>query len=257
MKKKLTIIISIFIIIIIILLGIINNYEPFHFTDNILFKKQSTKLIYEEEHKDIDNIHIDVDDAIINITNGESDNIKVKVFSNRKNINIKSYNSKLSIVTDNNEGCIFCTLNVINIEAPSNFRDYINITNDYGHVSLEKFNNATVSITNRFGNIKVGEAKVLKVISRRGKIDVNKVSDASIYSFWGILNMDEVNNLSSKSTLLYMNINNVNKHIDIINDFGNINIENANIIKDSKINIGFGNANIKNLKEDTGKLEKN
>ena len=256
MKKKLIIIISILLLVTVILLGVINNYEPFHFTNNIFFKKQSTKSIYKEEYKNIDTIYVDVDDAIINIINGKSNDIKVEILSNRKNINLKSYNSKLSIVTDNNEGCIFCTLNVINIEAPSNFKEYINVVNDYGHVNIESFPNSTISVTNKFGNVSVDEAKVLKVISKRGSVDVKKVSDASIYSFWGTLNLDDVNSISSKSTLLYMNIDNVNKYINIKNDFGNINIKNATITRDSKIDVGFGNIDIENLKEDNAKLEK-
>ncbi len=256
MKKKIIIIVSIILLAIVILLGLVNNYEPFHFTNNVLFKKQSTKSIYKESYKNVDTIYIDVDDAIINIVNGESSDIKVEILSNRKNINLKSYNSKLSIVTDNNEGCIFCTLNVINIEAPSNFKEYINVVNDYGHVNIESFPNSTISVTNKFGNVSVDEAKVLKVISKRGSVDVKKVSDASIYSFWGTLNLDDVNSISSKSTLLYMNINNVNKYININNDFGNVDINNAIITKDSKIDIGFGNVDIKSLKEETGKLEK-
>ena len=256
MKKKLIIIISILLIVIIILLGIINNYEPFHFTNNILFKKQSNTVLYEEVYKNIDNIYIDVDDAIIDIVNGESNDVKVEIFSERKNINLKAYNTKLSIVTDNNEGCIFCTLNVIKVTAPSSFKDYITVVNDYGHTNIEKFSNSTISVTSRLGNVSVDEAKVLKVISKRGSIEVNKVADASIYSFWGTLNIDDVNSISSKSTLLYMDINNINKYIDINNDFGNVNIKNATILKDSKIELGFGNINIENLKEDTGKLEK-
>lgn len=255
MKKKLIIIISIVLLIILVLLGVVNNYEPFHFTNNLFFKKQSIKSIYKEEYKNIDTIYVDVDDAIINITDGESNNIKVEILSDRKNINLKSYNTKLSIVTDNNEGCIFCTLNVINIEAPSNFEEYINVVNDYGHVRIEGFPNATISVTSGFGNISVNEAKVLKVISKRGSVDIKKVSNASIYSLWGTLNLDNVNSIASKSTLLHMNINNVNKYINIDNTFGNINIKNATITRDSKINVGFGNVNIENLKEDTGKLE--
>lgn len=255
MKKKLIIVISVILLVIVILLGVVNNYEPFHFTNNMFFKKQSTKSIYKENYKNIDTIYIDVDDAIINIINGESSDIKVEVLSNRKNINLKSYNTKLSIVTDNNEGCIFCTLNVINIEAPSDFKEYINVINDYGHIKIGSFSDATIFVTSKFGNVSVDEAKVLKVISKRGSIDVKKVSDASIYSLWGILNLDDVNSISSKSTLLYMNINNVNKYINVNNDFGNININNATITRDSKIDIGFGNIDIKNLKEETGKLE--
>ena len=82
MKKKLIIIISVILLVIVILLGVVNNYEPFHFTNNMFFKKQSTKSIYKENYKNIDTIYIDVDDAIINIINGESSDIKVEVLSN-------------------------------------------------------------------------------------------------------------------------------------------------------------------------------
>ena len=173
-----------------------------------------------------------------------------------KNINLKSYNKKLSIVTDTNEGCVFCTLNVINIKAPSNFKEYMNIVNDYGHVNIENFNNSTISVNNRFGNISVGEAKVLKIISKRGNIKVNRASNVSIYSLWGMASINDVDSLNSNSTSLYMNIDNVNKYININNDIGNINIKNATIIRNSKVSVKFGNVNIKKLKEDTGKLER-
>ena len=256
MKKKLIIIISVVLIVIVILLGIINNYEPFHFTNNLFFGNLSNNKLYEEEYNDIDTITIDVDDAIINIVNSETNSIKVEILSNRKNINLKSYNKKLSIVTDNNEGCIFCTLNVINIKAPSSFKEYINITNDYGHVNLDKFSDATISITNKFGDISVKEAKVLKIISKRGSINVDSVTNASIYAFWSILNINNVDSITSKSTSLRMNINNVNKYINIDNSIGNINVKNASIIRDSKINVRLGNVNVKNTKEISGKLEK-
>ena len=256
MKKKVIIIISIIIFIILIILGIINNYKPFHFTNKLFFNKKSNTKLYDESFEDIDTIYVDVDNALINIKNSDDNNIHVKVLSNRKNIKLKSYNKKLSIKVDEYEGCFLCKMNVITITAPKNFKEYINVVNKYGHVNIESFANATMAITNRFGNVSVDEAKVVKVISKRGSINIGKASNASIYSFWGILNINEVNNVLSKSTLLETNIDTVKKYININNDFGDINIKNASILKDSFIEVGFGDINIDKLTESTGKLKK-
>ena len=256
MKKKIIIIVSIIIVLVLIILGIIDNFEPFHFTGKMFFGKKSRVKLYDEEYEEIDTIYIDVDNAIINIKNGDDNAIKVKVLSNRKNIKLKSYNKKLSLKVDYYEGCFFCKMNVIEITAPKNFKDYLTISNKHGHVNIESFPNATMSITNKIGNVSVTEAKVVKVVSRRGSINIGKASNASIYSFWGILTIGEVDNLFSNSTLLEMNVDYVKKYINIKNDFGDINIKKADILRDSIVEVGFGDINIKKLKEDTGKLKK-
>ena len=257
MKKKIIIIVSIIIAIILIILGIIDSFEPFHFTGKMFFGKKSSTKLYDEKYEDsIDTIYIDVDNAIINIKNGDDNDIKVKVLSNRKNIKLKVYNTKLSLKVDSYEGCFFCKMNVIEITAPSSFKEYMTISNKHGHISIEKFPNTTIAITSKLGDVSVEEAKVVKVTSRRGSIDIGKVANASIYSFWGIANIGEVDNLFSNSTLLEMNVGYVKKYININNDFGDISIKKADILRDSKIEVGFGNINIKKLHEDTGKLKK-
>ena len=256
MKKRIIIILSIIIIIILIILGIINNYKPFHFTNKMFFGKKSSTKLYNEKYEDIDTIYIDVDNAIINIKNGNEDTIKVKVLSNRKNIQLKAYNGKLSMKVENYEGCFFCKMNVIEITAPSTFKDYMTISNRHGHINIENFPNTTMAITSKLGNISVKEAKVVKVKSRRGSINIGKVANAYIYSFWGRLKIDEVDNLFSNSTLLDMNVDYVKKYININNDFGDINIKKADILRDSIIEVGFGEINVKKLNEDPGKLKK-
>ena len=256
MKKKIIIIISIIIGIILIILGIVNNYEPFHFTNKMFFGKKSSKKLFNEKYEGIDTIYIDVDNAIINIKNGDDDVVKVKILSNRKNIQLKAYNSKLSMKVENYEGCFFCKMNVIDITAPSTFKDYISIRNKHGHTNIESFPNTTMAIVTKLGNVTVKEAKVVKVSSRRGSIDIGDAKNVSIYSFWGIAKIGEVDNLFSNSVLLDMNVDYVKKYISIDNDFGDINIKKADILRDSKIEVGFGDINIKKLKEDTGKLKK-
>ncbi len=258
MKKKLTIVICIMLLIILTILGVVSSYEPFHFTKKIFFGRQSSNTIHDEEYEDIDTIYIDVDQAIINIKNSEPDDekIKVEVLSERKNIEIKDYNKKITIKVKYYDGCLFCKMNVINITAPESFKEYITVVNKYGPVNIESFENATMAITNRFGNVKVDQAKVVKVVSRRSGIEIGKTANASIYSLWGTLKVDEVDNFFSKSTLLNIDINKLNQFISVKNDIGDINIKTADIERDSEISVSLGDINIKKLNETDGKLTK-
>ena len=239
-------------------MGIINNYAPFHFTNKILFGRLSTKELYNEEYEDIDTLYIDIDNAMINIKNNEPDDdkIHVKILSKRKNIKLKNYEKTLSIKVDVYEGCLFCKMNVIEISMPTSFKDYMTIKNKHGHIKIEKFPNVTMAITNKLGNVEIEEAKVAKITSSRGSINIGKASNAHIYSLWGTLDIKEVKNIRSRSTLLKTNIDKVTEYIDIKNDFGDINIKEATIQRDSEINLSLGEINIKKLNEDQGKLDK-
>lgn len=252
--KKVIIILLIILTIVLVILGIISNHEPFHFTHNIFFGKQSNKKLYAEEFSDIDTIYIDVDNAIIKFINHDSDKIRVEIYSNRKNISLKSYNKKLSIMTENKNKCFMCTMNVINVYAPSSFKEYINVNNDYGHVSLENFDDASISITNKFGDIDLGKVNMLKIVAGRGNITAKSVNEASIKNNWGNVEIGDVNVINLQGNISSVKINSINKNAIMEIDFGNITIDQANINKDSAIINNCGDITIHKLNEDGGIL---
>ncbi len=254
-KKKIIIILLIIFTVILIILGIINNYEPFHFTQKIFFGKQSNKIIYDEEFSDIDTIYVNVDNANINFINRDSNKIRVEIYSNRKNVSLKSYNKKVSVITENMHKCLFCTMNVINIYAPSSFKEYINISNKYGHVNLENFENASIAITNKFGHTTVGKANMLKIIEGRGNINVKSANEMSVRNSWGNIRIDDVNVIELHSKISNISINNINKKVFLETDFGNVVISKINIIKDSLVKNNCGDVTINEIKEDGGTLD--
>lgn len=256
-RKKLIIVIVIIVFILsLILLSVINNSEPFHYTKSIFFGKSSDKLVYSDEFTDIDTIYIDVDNAIVNLINRDYDNIKLEINSSRDNIKIKNYNKRLSIMTEDRKKCMFCKMNVINIYVNEDFKEYINIINDYGFTTLENFPEASVSISNKFGNVKVGNINMLKVIIGRGKLVTGKIGGTSIRINWGDVDISEVNDVFIDNKLTDISINKINNSINLENDVGNIAIENAYINKESDIENEIGDIIIKNLIDDNNYLEK-
>lgn len=229
------------------------------FTINILKSKYrslykiSDEIVYEETYTNIFNeidINIKMSDLYIKesldnttkiIIYGEKNYIVPTIKDNKLFIDIKTKNF---IAFD-----FYYFISKIELYLPNNYSDVIRINNEYGNIEIDSFNESSIYIEKKYGDVSISDSKYLKIYSKYGNINIDDSSMIRINSFKSNIIVDTTSDVVIENKFGNIKINSIDKYLKLINENGNINIENILLEKNSLINTEYGNVEINNIKD--------
>ena len=181
--------------------------------------KESKNIVYKEEYDDVFTdiaINSKFGNVYVNETNEKK--VIVEIYGNKERTKVNAEYNTLFIETDVESCTILCfnrEASKVIITLPRDYAYNLSIMDNYGSVFVGEFDNMKLKATLKAGNIKVLSANILNVTNNFGDISIGKV----------------------------------NEKMEIIENFGNIEIKNINIMKDSSIRNDFGNIKIDDTNE--------
>lgn len=259
-KEKKTFYIVLAVILSIVVLGLssiliigIANKGSFKFgfnADNV-----SSNLAFEDEYPiaEIDNINIDVKAGKISVRNTEGDLAIVKFYAKESNdADVKIEKNLLSIV-DESDDCHFLCFNwegvSVELYLPSSFAGEIKADNDYGHITVDDFAEASLVIDSSAGDVELGTAKNINAELSMGKLVAadclgklridNSMGDVEIRQLH--LTQDSDIHLSMGNVRID-NVGDVRVKADV--DMGNKNVNGGNDMASVTLNIDNSMGNI-------------
>lgn len=240
------------IVLIILMVGFISGKIKIPRFDFIY--KVSNELImdqtYDVEFKKI-KIKASISDVVLKATNDS--NIRIVIYGDKDALNVKTDNEELTVEFKEKECFGFCfdrTKDKIEVYIPSSYDKKILINNDYGDVFIDKFLSSNIEVNedcgdvsilggneikvkNNYGDIKIGEAKILDIDEDCGDVIIDKANDIKVVNSYGDISIKEVlNYLNATDDCGDIKIDNMtlNKNSTITNDYGDVEIGYTNDI---------------------------
>lgn len=241
---------GIVILVLIVILVIVANllktsYRKLYKVSDELVLEQSYNTIFNEidintKMTDIDIKH-SIDNTIKIITYGEKDYIKLNEKNNKLFIDI----DKKSLINFNFYSCI----SKIELYLPNNYDKVIRINNEFGNINIDEFNNLTLDIKQKIGNLSINSLDFIKTENKNSNIKIDKVVKARLSNKNGKISVKEVNDIVIDNINGNVTIENLNEYLKINLDSGNIKIDSIKLIKDSNINLRYGNVIINKIED--------
>ena len=254
---------GIVILVLIVILVVVANllktsYRKFYKVNNEMIQEQSYNTFFNE-------ININTKMTDIEIKQSNDNTFKVITYGEKDYIKLDENNNKLFIDT-NNKNLIsldfYSCISKIKLYVPSNYNEIIRINNEFGNIDIEEFNDLTLDVKQKVGNLFSKNTNFIRVESKNVNIELEKANIARISNKNGKINIKEVNDLVIDSVNGNVTIENLNEYLKINLDSGNIKIDSINLNKDSDINLRYGNVIINKIedinikaKTDRGKKE--
>ena len=234
------------IVLVIFMFSMINGnikFSLFNFKNKV-----SDELIFDQTYEKIfDEIVINSSSSNIYIKTSEDNSIKVNIYSDENENSVSELDNKL-IITTKEKSCIgFCinyTVPKIEVYLPKDFKNNINITNNYGDIEIEEFSNANMVIFEDSGDVKISSGNIIKVTNDYGDIKINTANDINIKESSGDVIIGNVNNVKVKNNYGDIKIDKINNYLDLNNDCGDIELKNIILNKNSSIIDSYGDIKI-------------
>ena len=215
--------------------------------------KLSDEIVYEETYTNIFNeIDIDIKMSDLHIKESLDNNTKIIIYGEKDYIIPTIKNNKLFIDIKNKNFIAFdfySNISKIDLYLPSNYSDVIRINNEFGNIEIGSFNNSSIYIEQKYGDVSVLESKYVKIYNKYGKININNSNMVRINSFKSDIDIDKTSDIVIENKYGNIKINSIDKYLKLINENGNINIENILLERNSLINTEYGNVEITNIKD--------
>lgn len=254
---------GIVILVLIVILVIIANLLK---TSYRKLYKASDELVLEESYNTIFNeIDINTKMTDIYIKHSTDNTIKVIAYGEKDYIKLNEKNNKLFIDIDKKSLIAFnfySCISKIEIYIPNNYNKVISINSEFGDINIDEFNNLTLDIKQKIGNLSISSLDFIKTESKNSNIKIDKVIKARLSNKNGKISVKEVNDLVIDNINGNVTIEKLNEYLKINLDSGNIKIDSIKLTKDSNINLRYGNVIINKTedinveaKTDRGKKE--
>lgn len=262
-KLRIFIIISLILILIGFIIAFIIgrlkvNYRNFYKTNDELVLEQTYNTIFNE-------IDIDTKMSDIYIKKSVDNNVKVVIYGEEDYININEKNNKLFIDINEKNFIAFdfySCISKIEIYLPDWYSNVIRITNEYGNIEIDEFINTTFNIKTEYGDISILNGDFARINSDYGNVKLNKVEKARVKVSYGNVNIQYIKDIVVESEHGDINIDNVESHLDLHTEYGDIKAKNIVLDKDSNIKTEYGDISIEttnkiyiNAKTDRGKVK--
>lgn len=253
---------TVILVLLVILVMVANllktSYRKLYKTSEELVLEQTYNTFFNEinintKMTDID-IKPSIDNTIKVITYGEKDYIKLNEKNNKLFIDIKNKNLILFK--------FYSYISKIELYIPSNYDKVIRINNEFGNINIGEFNNLTLDIKQKIGNLFINNLDFVRLENKNSNIKIDKVIKARLSNKNGNITVKEVDDLVIDNENGNVTIENLNEYLKLNLDLGNIKIDSINLTKDSNINLRYGNVIINKIedinikaKTDRGKKE--
>ena len=226
------------------------KFGHFHFGGH----KVSNELVFNEEYDTIfDTIKIDSKSSDIEIKDGKSSKIKVIIYGDKDETKVDTIDNKLSIKSNEKSCTGFCfnmTIAKIEVYLPSSYSGNINITNNYGDIDIDKFDNLVLDAKLDAGDIKAESIKTGKIKNSYGNIKIYGYSEnLDIEEDCGDVEISKVDRIKVENNYGDINIDKVNEYLQIAEDCGNIKIDSLELKENSTIKNSYGDIKIGSTNE--------
>lgn len=201
-------------------------------------KKVSLQLSQNYELSFINDINITTKSSDIYIKESEDDKVYVDIYAaDNEKLSSTLEDGKLNVVLNSKMNfCIMCIGNKyqrrIEIKLPKKYDGKINIDTKSGDVKVASFNETSLKVSAKSGDITAKEIKKANINLTSGDIEISKVKVANIKATSGDIKIDEIS-----------------KSADINVTSGDIRIKDFNINDNSIIKATSGDIGIKNLSD--------
>ncbi len=255
MKNKgliisLIVVLSIVVIaLIVFMVSIIDN--KINFRGFTFINKVSKELILDKTYENkYDSIEIDSSVSDIYVKESTDDRIRVVIYGDEEKLNIVDNTSlKIKLEEKNSIGFNWnLKKNKIEVYLPSSYDKKFLISNDYGDIRVGRFNSEFI-INEDCGDVEVSYLKKATINNKYGDITIGSVDDVKVVADCGDIEIKTTNNAIVENKYGDISIDRVNNYLDIIDDCGDIEIDNLSITKDSKIKNDYGDIEIGNTND--------
>ena len=241
---------SIIILVLIVVLVIVANLLK---TSYRKLYKVSGEVVLEQSYNTFFNeIDINTKMTDIEIKHSTDNTIKVITYGEKDYINLNEKNNKL-FIDINNKSLIslnfYSCISKIELYIPNNYNKVIRINSEFGNIDIGEFNNLTLDIKQKIGNLSISSLDFIKTESKNSNIKIDKVVKARLSNKNGKISVKEVNDLVIDHVNGNVTIENLNEYLKLDVDSGNIKIESINLIKNSDINLRYGNVIINKIED--------
>ena len=276
MSKKLSIVLIILLSILLacVVGGMIflfnTDLDKFKFGFNFgIASGTSKKLVDEKEITNIKDIYVDSDIADVFIKTSETGTIKVELYSDDpETYEITELENKINVVLKEKSGSRGFNFknSKINLYIPTNYANLINIENKTGDIEMDSFssanfnavlttgdinikevNNATIKLTT--GDVEIDSAYSVKSEATTGDFEAGTVRLLDVEVTTGDLNATELDKVKAKTTTGDIRFGIINDSLDLETNTGDVNVEKATVLNNSKIKTGTGDVNINQIND--------
>lgn len=256
-------ILGIIILVLIFILVVIANFLK---TSYRKLYKVSEQVVLEESYNTIfSEININTKMTDIDIKHSTDNTIKVITYGERDYIKPSEKNNKL-FIDINTKNLIsldfYSCISKIELYIPSNYNKVIRINSEFGNIDIDEFNNVSLDIKQKIGNLSISSLDFIKTENKNSNIKIDKVVKARLSNKNGKISVKEVDDLVIDNVNGNITIENLNEYLKLDVDSGNVKIDVIKLTKDSNINLRYGNVIINKIediyvdaKTDRGKKE--
>lgn len=198
------------------------------------FFNKKLELIDSKEFDSINNLNINTDTADVYIKTSENNMVKVELYSNdAKENEIENTANSLNVILKQ-ECHFFCFANKskINVYLPASYSNDINIVSTTGDIFADDYASSNLNLVLTTGDVFLKNVKNAEINVTTGDIKINSVNDVKIITTTGDIVLGKVNN-----------------YLDLETTTGDIDIDEANLSKNSTINATTGDINIKKIND--------
>lgn len=192
------------------------NVKLFNFKN---FNKTSNELVLDEIYNiDFNKVYIKATAGDVYIKESSNDEVRVVIYGDKENTTVETENDELSIQVKSKSCIGFCfntTISKVEVYLPKTYENLIEIVNEYGDIKVDEFSNAIIDIEEDCGDVSILSASVIHVKNEYGDIEIG-----SVYN-----------------------------QLDLMNDCGDIEIDDITLTEDSVITDSFGDIKIGNTNE--------
>ena len=238
------------ILLIVFMIGSING--KFRFS-NLITHKVSNELVLDEYYDNTFSIiNVSASASEIYVKESLEEKVRVVIYGNKDKIDVKVNNNEL-LISSTEKGCTwFCfnkTVARIEIYLPKNYKNTLDITNNYGDIEIGEFLNATIHINEDCGDVEIDGGNNIAVDNDYGDVTIGTAHIANIEESCGDIKINSVNELVAENNYGDIKVDSVNSYFNVSNDCGDIKIEKVNIEKNSYIKDDFGNIKLGSTNE--------
>lgn len=229
------------VLFVILLKGNFNFSFKFGYSDNKIESKTYDSI---EDLKVYSNV------ADIFIEHSEDDKVLVELYSdNADEYYVKEANGNLEVKLDEkNRTFNFLTpQSKIVIKLPKDYDKSIKVDTKTSDIKLDDYENATLDIENKTGDLAAGNVKTLKISVDTGDIKINNLETINATVTTGDVNVGSCVDAYITTTTGDIKVDNITNKVDIKATTGDIRISNVNVNENSTISTTTGDVRVDTL----------
>lgn len=243
----LIVICSIFVVALLFLMIVLLN-GTFKFPGFHGSTKTSKHLIMDEVYDKVpDKVKVEAGISDVSFKTSIDSTIRVVVYGEKRDLKVANSDSELSIKFKEKQCHFFCintVKNKIDVYLPKDYAYKIDVSSNYGDINIGDFSKANMNIHADCGDITIVRGNIVKVTNRYGDIEVGEASSLDIKEDCGDVEIGKVNDIVVKNSYGDISIDQVFNYLDVRDDCGNIEIERLVLNRDSIIQNSFGDIDI-------------